>query len=219
MRIVSLIAAALALLCAAQRADALDPSQPVNSYLRTTLTTDDGLPSNIVEDIAQSRDGFLWLTTGAGDLVRFDGRRFTTIPIPRARVMAIAPDGDLWVGSGSDLEQIPASALNQLDPLPATTYHTGLAPDGHIICMHFSRSGVLWVGTTGGLYRLERGALSTVLPQLEIYRIEEASNGHLLVITSKGFMEWDGSRVTPHPEIAAQLGVEVGGIFHVMEDS
>ena len=219
MRIVGLIAAALALLFAAQRADALDPSQPVNSYLRTGLTSDDGLPSNIVEDIAQSRDGFLWLTTTGGDLVRFDGRRFSTIPIPRARAMAITPDGDLWVGSGSDLEHIPASALSQFGPLPTTTYHSGLEPDGYIICMHFSRSGVLWVGTTGGLYRLERGALSMVLPQLEIYRIEEASSGHLLVITSKGFMEWDGSRVTPRPEIAAQLGVTVGGIFHVMEDS
>src|SRR5260370_32659159 len=125
MRIGSCIAAALALLFAAQRADALDSGQPVNSYLRTRLTTDDGLPSNIVDGIVQSRDGFLWLTLGSEELVRFDGRRFASISIPRARAMAIAPDGDLWVGSGSDLKQISTSALNQFVPLPATTDHIG----------------------------------------------------------------------------------------------
>ena len=219
MKIGRFIAVALALFFSIRGTHALDPSQRVNTYLNTRFTTDDGLPSNIVESIVQSDDGFLWSTNGSmTELVRFDGRRFTSIPIP-ARTMAIGSDGDLWVASGNDLKEIPASALNQFGPLTATTYHTGLGPDGHIICLHLSRSGILWAGTTGGLYRLESDALSAVLPQLEIYRIEETSNGHLLVITSKGFMEWDGSRVTPHPEIAAELGVRVGELFHVMEDS
>ena len=219
MRIGSSIAAVLALLFGTHCARALDLSQPVDTYLSTRLTTDEGLPSNIVEGIAQSRDGFLWLTLGSEELARFDGRNFTMTSFPRARVIAIAPDGDLWAGSGSDLEQIPASALNQFGPLPATTYHIGLGPDGYIICLYFSRSGGLWVGTTGGLYRFERGSLSMVLAQVQIYRIEEASNGHLLVITSREFVEMDGSRAIPHPEIAAQLGVRIGDIFHVMEDS
>lgn len=39
-------------------------------------TADNGLPQNSVRDIAQTRDGYLWLTTFDG-LVRFDGARFT----------------------------------------------------------------------------------------------------------------------------------------------
>src|SRR5262245_10501452 len=35
----------------------------------------DGLPSNIVNAIAQDRDGYLWLGTSSG-LVRFDGANF-----------------------------------------------------------------------------------------------------------------------------------------------
>jgi len=45
------------------RSFALDRSQPFSSYLQTHFTPGDGsLPSGIVDDIVQSRDGFLWLT-------------------------------------------------------------------------------------------------------------------------------------------------------------
>src|SRR5262249_36542698 len=39
-------------------------------------TTDNGLPQHTVRSLAQTRDGYLWLTTFDG-LVRFDGVRFT----------------------------------------------------------------------------------------------------------------------------------------------
>jgi PAS domain S-box-containing protein len=51
-----------------------------------------------------------------------------------------------------------------------------------------------------------------------ISRIEESSDGHLLIITGRGFVEWDGTRIIPHPEIAQQLGVATNGVFHVYED-
>ena len=122
-----------------------------------------------------------------------------------------------WTDDG--LQRIAATPLNQFDRLPATLYHPGPGLGSRIICLHFSRSGILWVGTAGGLYRFERGGFSSVIPRLGIYRIEEASNGHLLVITSEGFMEWDGARAVAHPEVAVQLGVKTDEVFHVLEDS
>jgi len=175
-----------------------------------------------VHNIVQSQDGFLWLTSGSNILTRFDGRHFTDMTHPEARVLAIAPDGDLWVGfEGADggLERIPAAALNQFGRLPSTSYHPGPGPASRVLCLRFSRSGVLWVGSAGGLYRFERGAFTPVIPRLVINRIEEAANGHLLVITSEGFMEWDGERAVPHPEVAKQLGVKADDVFHVLEDS
>jgi len=199
---------------------ALDPGQPFNSYIHTHFGYEEGLPHVIVNDIVQSQDGFLWLSVGGNILARFDGRHFTSFPYPRAHVLAIAPDGGLWVaGLDGGLEEIPAAALNQFGRLQATSYHPGPGPGSSIGCLHFSRSGVLWVGTTGGLYRFERGGFLPVIPRLGIYRIEEASNGHLLVITSEGFVEWDGSRAVPHPEVAKQLGVRTDEVFHVLEDS
>src|SRR6202165_3833466 len=96
---------------------ALDPIQPAGSYIRTTFTVEDGLPSNVVNAILQTRNGFLWIGTDAG-LARFNGRHFTPVDfgLPRStsqsvvRSLAEGPDGDLWVGTNLGLARIPSTA-------------------------------------------------------------------------------------------------------------
>jgi PAS domain S-box-containing protein len=99
-----------------------------------------------------------------------------------------------------------------------TMYHVGVGQSDQILCMHRTRAGILWVGTSGGLYRFDRGSFYSIIPHDLISRIEESSDGHLLIITSRGFVEWDGTRIVPHPEIAQQLGVSTTSVFHVFED-
>src|SRR5579863_11313 len=192
---------ALLLFLAVRSVWALDPSQPMSSYIRTHFSEADGLPGLIIDNIVQSRDGFLWATVNRDALIRFDGRYFTLFEQARGmRALALAPDGDLWVGIEGDLDKIPGAALNETGRVLATTpYHPG--PDRrHLITnLHLSRKGILWVGTTDGLYRFDNGVFSPVIPKPYINRIEEASNGHLLMVTSEGFVEWDGSQVIPHP--------------------
>src|SRR5882762_328849 len=210
----------LLLLLTAREIRALDPNQPVDSYIRTRFSNENGLPVNVVDDIVQSQDGFLWVVVNGTSLMRFDGRRFTYFDQPQTvKALALSPDGDLWVGTRDDLERIPADSLNQFGRLPAISYHPGPGNSSQINCLHFSRSGVLWVGTEDGLYRFDHGAFSSIIPRLAIGRIEEASNGHLLVITSQGFMEWDGSRAVQDLGLPAQLGVRADHIYHVLEDS
>jgi len=207
----------LLLILTVSSAWALDPSRPVSSYIRNRITDENGLP-NIVDQIAESRDGFL-LLVAAGNLARFDGRHFYVFDQPGfITAMALAEDGDLWVGTTDDLERIPAAALNQSGRVPTTSYHPDPGKGSRIRSLHLTRNGVLWVGTAAGLYRFESGVFSVVIPGTSIERIEEASNGHLLVITSEGFVEWDGLRAIPHPELAAQLGVKANEVFHVFED-
>src|SRR5271156_4973426 len=96
---------ALALLAAATRpALALDPQLPANSYRRTTFTTEDGLGANVINDILQTRDGFLWIATYNG-LTRFDGQHFTQVQFPKllqsVRSAAEGADGDLWLGTSA----------------------------------------------------------------------------------------------------------------------
>ncbi|HEX8738479.1 MAG TPA: two-component regulator propeller domain-containing protein [Pyrinomonadaceae bacterium] len=67
------------------------------------VTLFNGLPSDNVRAIAQTRDGVLWFGTDNG-LTRFDGRRVQTIPlenIESSRIFAleIARDRALWIGT------------------------------------------------------------------------------------------------------------------------
>jgi signal transduction histidine kinase/ligand-binding sensor domain-containing protein len=202
------------------RSFALDPSRPFGSYLQTHFTPEEGgLPSGIVDDIVQSRDGFLWLIVNGRVLVRFDGQHFTRFNEPaNVRALAMAPNGDLWMGTSDHLERIPAAALNQFGRFPGVSYHPGPGGSSNIVCLHVSRDGALWVGTTAGLYRFADGSFSPIVRELGIHRIEEASNSHILAVTSAGFIEWDGSHTVEHPEIAAELDVKSGDVFQVLED-
>ncbi len=216
-------ASILLLSALAVRALALDPSQPVGSYSRTRFTKEDGLPSSTVNVVLQTLNGFLWVGTNSG-LARFDGTHFTTIEFsPQTPTDGLSralegPDGDLWVGTNTGVLRIPSAALDQFGRLPSTVYHPGPGASDTINVLHVGRDGVLWAGTDGGVYRLERGAFSTVLQNVSVSRIEEASSGHLLIITSEGFVEWDGTRLVKHPDLPARLDIPTNKIFHVMED-
>jgi ligand-binding sensor domain-containing protein len=182
----------------AGQALALDPAQSLNSYLRTRFTKEDGLPSGVVNVILQTRNGFLWVGTDGG-LARFDGTHFTTIEFSRqtpteglSRALAEGPDGDLWVGTNTGVLRIPSTALDQFGPLPSTIYHPGSGASDSINALTVGRDGTVWAGTDGGIYRFGRGAFSTVLPNVSVSRIEESLSGHLLIVTSERFLEWDG---------------------------
>jgi hypothetical protein len=81
-------------------ARAIELPEPA-SYVRKNFTVEDGLLSNNVNAVLQTRDGFLWIGTQDG-LLRFDGRHFTPIQfLPQAspilvNALAEAPDGALW---------------------------------------------------------------------------------------------------------------------------
>lgn len=215
---------ALVMMIAACPALALEPDQPASSYLRKNFSLEDGLPANEVHAIVQTQNGFLWVGTDAG-LARFDGQRFTPVNIGPGvaqqlpvRALLTTPDGDLWVGTDVGLALIPSAALDHFDRALVTMYHLGVGLSDQILCMHRSRAGTLWVGTSGGLYRFDQGNFVSIVPHDMVSRVEESSDGHLLIITGHGFVEWDGARVIPHPEIAQQLGVSTNSVFHVFED-
>jgi signal transduction histidine kinase len=73
-------------------------------YRIDTWTTEEGLPTNSVTAVLQSRDGFLWMTTYGG-LVRFDGanlRLFSPGDTPGLRTSRLVAlfesrDGALWI--------------------------------------------------------------------------------------------------------------------------
>jgi ligand-binding sensor domain-containing protein len=71
--------------------------------------TDEGLPQNSVNAIAQTPDGYLWVGTREG-LARFDGVRFTVLDDKAApylkqsaiNALCVTRDGSLWIASESN---------------------------------------------------------------------------------------------------------------------
>jgi hypothetical protein len=181
-------------------------NQPATSYLRTTFTVEDGLSSNVVNAILQTRDGFLWIATDAG-LNRFDGRHFTPIyfrgpkSTPQGIISSLAegPDGDLWIGTNTGLVRISRPGLDQFDRASSVSYHTGTGMSDEITFLHVTSDGTLWVGTSAGLYRFVGNQFQEVIPNSFISRMEESVDGHLLFIANgRTFVELDGTRVIEH---------------------
>lgn len=103
MKIGNSILAALILLFVTHSAHALDPSQPMKNYIQTRFSTDNGLSTNIINGIVQSRDELLWVHLGTLSLARFDGQRFADLPFEHVTAMTIGLNGDLWIVSRSTL--------------------------------------------------------------------------------------------------------------------
>jgi len=203
---------------AALTSPALAQDQPPASFIRTHFTPDDGLPGNVVDVIAQTPDGFLWMITAGANLVRFDGHTFYRFDGRRSALVA-APAGGLWIGSSDGLIDVPQRDLNQFAFSGPTTYRPGPSKESDVTCLRVGRGGVLWVGTHGGLFRYDGARFTAFGPRVGLHDIEETPERHVFLMTEIGFVELDESgSVVPHPGLAARLGVKDTDIFHVLED-
>ncbi len=188
--------------------------------MRTHFTSADGLPGVVVGKTEQTNDGFLWLIVNGNTLTRFDGKNFYPFPTPRPLTLAVAPNGDLWVGTVRDgLIRIPSSSFKQFKLSGLISYHPGPGTASEITRLRFGRNGVLWVGTENGLFRYDGDQFVALGPRVSTRQIRETPDGHLLLMTVEGFTEFDGSEVVPHPNLALRLGVKDNEIFDVLKDT
>jgi PAS domain S-box-containing protein len=143
----------LALACSCSAA--FDSDRTIAQFAHTAWGPKDGAPS-VVEALAQSVDGYLWLGSSDG-LYRFDGVVFERYqpqsggPFPAQEVSSLLalPNGDLWIGFSS-------GAVSLLRNGNATNYtvREGV-PNGAIWSFTQDREGTIWAATTSGLARLE----------------------------------------------------------------
>jgi signal transduction histidine kinase/ligand-binding sensor domain-containing protein len=113
------ILAAAALLVTAPGSRALEPTTPLASFNRQAWVTENGLPQNTVQALAQTTDGFVWAGTEAG-LVRFDGSGFVVfdrnskpgLPANDIRCLLAAEDGALWIGTSDGLARLQDGAVD-----------------------------------------------------------------------------------------------------------
>jgi ligand-binding sensor domain-containing protein len=128
-------------------------------YRFDSWTADNGLPQNIIRDIQQTPDGYLWLATLDG-LARFDGIRFTVYNkanspgIGSTRFTSIYEDrnGDLWLGT-------EASGVTRYRKGSFTTYTTqnGL-PHSSATAIMGGDDGRFWVLSGGSIAEWQASA-------------------------------------------------------------
>lgn len=141
------------------------PHASQEDYLIDAWLTDQGLPENIVNAIAQTPDGYLWCGTTHG-LARFDGVRFKVFSAQntpelgsaRIRQLFVSRDGALWVavfeGKLVRLKDGKFTAFN-LPPRP-TTAKT-------IFWISQDEAGTMWVTVEdGAVFRFREGKFTPV---------------------------------------------------------
>jgi len=138
-------------------AHALPEHYSVAQLYHTKWTIQDGAPVGI-QNMSQTKDGFLWLGTVSG-LFRFDGvqfERFTaaggvSLLSHDIYTLYATPEGGLWIG----YRYGGASYLHQ-----GRLSNFGLAqglPGASVTSFGTSGDGTVWAGTSRGLYRLAQG--------------------------------------------------------------
>ena len=164
----------------------------------------DCLPSDSVTAIIQTRDGFLWAGTAAG-LVRFDGVKFTEVPLASGAsntpvcVTALGEDsaGHLWIGSQQDgLFQLAAGRLTHFTAASGLLCNniTSLVADGQGQVWIGGKSGLnLWTGQQFKSFTLRDGLADESITGLNIAR-----SGTIWITTRTGMSRYIDGKITPY---------------------
>lgn len=129
----------------------------------------DGLVSDGILRIRRDSHGFLWFCTIDG-LSRFDGYRFTNYTMAHGLPERVVYDlletskGVYWVATNDGLclfNPSGAPASPNAQPQPAEPMFTVFHPGEDwarksVKTLYEDRQGLIWVGTAGGLFRLEQ---------------------------------------------------------------
>ncbi len=176
----------------------------------------DGLPSDVVRSILQTREGYLWIGTQEG-LARFDGVRFEPFDGVRQPQMVDTQilglledlDGALWVASDG-------GGLARLDHHGVQLY-AGAEGPGHLFVRAIAGApnGDKWVASQEGVARLAgtkwtRFGKRDGLPNASVRALAIDGQGRAWAGTDHGVARWDGTRFSvvsggPSDTIAVQV--------------
>jgi len=147
----------------------------------------DGLPSEVVQALAQTPDHYLWIGT-TGGLLRFDGNSFVLFdrnntPALKADsifFLTVTRDGSLWIGSeGGGLTRYLHGTFRNYGGSDGLTNNV-------VRAVQEDSQGALWVGTDDGLFVMRGDHLHRVdnrgdIPAVAVHVITRDREGRLWV--------------------------------------
>ncbi len=151
---------------------ALDPKKQIAQYIIDQWTTRNGLPTNTLNNVYQSSDGFIWASTYNG-LIRFDGVEFKVFdkqdfPLLTSSSISLlyqTKQDSLWIGTyGSGVITQKDHNFN----FYTTETTKGNFPNYSIESIVETINGSLWIGTRGNGILIYKDGIFTPFKDIEI---------------------------------------------------
>ncbi|MGC9945573.1 MAG: two-component regulator propeller domain-containing protein [Bryobacteraceae bacterium] len=184
------------------------------SFTTLDASTKPGIGSNRIIGLCEDSQGALWIGTQESGLIRYykgETRAYTTrdgLPSDYIRAVNLDEAGNLWAATWKGLATFQAGHFKAYVPSRELS--------GQDMLSLARGRDSLWIGTNGGIARLQRGRVSEFRPtQAAVTSLYADQSGTLWAGTSTGL--WRFSIATPIPGMAIrQLRGEIRSIF---EDS
>ncbi|QUX96234.1 GGDEF domain-containing protein [Marinomonas sp. CT5] len=206
------------LVCAFHLAQA-SQSISLSDYFKDTWSTQEGLPHNSINAIAQTSDGYLWFATWEG-VARYNGREFrfyerstkTGIIDSGIRTLVSDKDNGLWV----------AGVRGGITYRHGHTWQPQFAASSMINNILKDSNGDLWLAVEGlGVFHRPSpntvGGLKKenwVLQNVSAYRLLEDSKGRIWAATNKGLFHVNGDN---KQEVLAQYDFPEQHVYSILE--
>ena len=125
------------------------PGTDYSGYVQSVYASTNGLPCGEANDIAQTKDGILWIGTYAG-LYRYNGREFRWMDefdsVRNVNCLYVDEEGRLWIGTNDNglTIAINGQVANVLD-------QSGGLPSNSVRSVIRSSDGYYYIGTTASM--------------------------------------------------------------------
>lgn len=181
------------------------------------VTTVDGLPSNVVHQIVEDRQGYLWFATGDG-LARYDGGGFRVwrmehgLADNEVRSMALDARDQLWIGTANGYLQrlsVDRQRFERWAGPPASA-----AAPSPVLAIQPMDAGDVWFGTRdAGLFRLGRDrrlrqylpGAGGGLPSARVDHLAADPQGGVWIGSAAGLARWHDDRFQTPAMLGASL--------------
>lgn len=165
--------------CLCRPAGLLYAVQNSSRFSLASITINDGLPYNFVDDIIKSDDGYLWVATYGGGVARYDGNEFvvfSTNTTDQRRLLRsnfvekLAEDAfhRIWVAGESGIELLSTENLQLLPVESLQSEEMAGLMKAPVSFLMTTRTGNLWLCSRGHIYKVMFNSTGTVKKVIRI---------------------------------------------------